>query len=137
MCRRLEQEPAAAQSANAHRVIALGLDLDAQLDKRLHVRVEAAAADHVTARRRDLDRARARQQRPGEQEGGADAPAEIGIEIGLDDLAGVNGHVVRAPPLGRGAGEGEQLDHRLDVADARDVVQRHRLGAEQGGSQYR
>ena len=49
----------------------------------VNVRVEPAAADHVAARRRDARAAEAGEQRPGEQERGADPAAEVGVELGL------------------------------------------------------
>ena len=47
---------------------AVELDLDAELGERVDVRVEAAAADDVAARRRDACLPEAREQRAGEQE---------------------------------------------------------------------
>ena len=47
------------------------------------MRVEAAAADHVAAGRRHDDAAEAGEQRAGEQERGADAAAELLVELGL------------------------------------------------------
>ena len=46
-------------------------------------------------------------------------------------------HLVGAEPLDVGAEVVEQLDHRLDVADARHVRQRHRLVGEQARGEDR
>ena len=73
----------AAEAVGAHVVAAVELDLGAELCKRVDVRVEPAAADHVAAGRRHDGAAEAREQRPGEQERGADAAAELGVELGL------------------------------------------------------
>ena len=51
--------------------------------------------------------------------------------------ARVDRHLVRPRPVGVGAEVGEQLDHRLDVADARDVRQRDGLGGEDGRGEDR
>ena len=128
--RLVEEELATAQLVDLHRVVPLGLDLNAEIGEGLDVRVEPAATDHVAARRRDLDRAGAGQQRAGQQEGGADATAKLGVEVGVGDLGGLDSYFVRARPLGGRAGAGNQVDHVLDVEDARHVAQRHRLGRE-------
>ena len=98
---------------------AVDLHLDAELREGVDVGVEPPAADHVAARRRHDGAAEARQQRAGEQERGADLAAEVGVELGLRDAGAVDAHLVRARPGRVGAEVGEQLDHHLDVADAR------------------
>ena len=87
----------------------------------MDVRVEAPPPDDVAAGRRNRDAAEAREERPGEEERGADLARELGVEIGLPHAAGIDSNVVRRRPLDVGAEIGEKLDHRLDVADARDV----------------
>ncbi len=56
--------------------VAAVVDLGTERLERVEVRVEAAATDHVAARRRHQRAAVAREQRAGEQEGGADALGE-------------------------------------------------------------
>ena len=52
-------------------------------------------------------------------------------------VGGRDAHLVRPRPLGVGADVGEQGDHRVDVADARHVRQRHRLVGEQARGEDR
>ena len=63
------------------------LERRAELLEREEVRVDATAADDVAARRRQLDLAAAREQRPGEQDRRADLPAELGIELADADAS--------------------------------------------------
>ena len=65
-------------------------DGGAQLLEGEEMRVETTAADDVAAGRRQRHLAAARQQRPGQQDGGADPRAEFGIEIGGADFLGVD-----------------------------------------------
>ena len=65
-------------------------DLCPQLLQRQHMRVQTAAADDVAARRRQHHFAAAGEQGPGEQDGGADAHAELGVEIGGADALGMD-----------------------------------------------
>ena len=63
------------------------LDVGAEGDEGVEVRVEAAAADDVAAGRRHQGGAEARQQRAGEQEGRADALGEVGVDLGARHVA--------------------------------------------------
>ena len=122
---------AAKAGRRAHLVAPADLDRRAEPLERVDVRVEPPPADHVAARRRHARTAEAREQRPREQERGADAARR----------APRRARATRARPrrpaprsdrsIGRGAEALDQLDHRLDVADARHVRQRHRLVGEQ------
>ncbi len=120
----VEEQPLAAQTLGAQVVRAVQLDLDAELHERVDVRVEATAADHVPARRRDRRAPEAREEWPGEQERRADLAAEDGVELGPRHLGGVDADLVGPCPRGLGAEVGEDLDHRLDVADPRHVRER-------------
>src|SRR5215211_6946605 len=97
----------------------------------VEVGVEAAPADYVAARWRHVRPAEARQQRAGEQEGGADALGEVGVNIGPGDLVALDGDHVLVAPLGLRAEPCEQLHHRLHVADVRHVAQHHLLAREE------
>ena len=57
----------------------------AQRPERVQVRIEAPAADHVTAGRRHAGGPEAGQQRPGEQEGGANVLCQVGVDLGAVD----------------------------------------------------
>ena len=109
----------------------VGRDGRAELLEREKMRVEAPPPDDVAARRRQRDLAAARQQRPGEQDRGADPRAQLGIEIGGADFPGVDRERVARLPFGRRADRADQLHQRLGVADARNVFERDRLLGEQ------
>ena len=121
----------------AHLVAAVDLDLDAELGEAVNVRVEAPAPDHVTAGRRHAHAAEAREQRAGEQERGADAAAELLVELRLVHARRVDRDLVLPGPLDIGADVDEQLQHRLHVADSGHVRELHRLGREHAGGQDR
>ncbi len=101
------------------------------------VGVERAAADEVASRRREHDVAAARQQRPREQERAADPLGKHLVDLGMRDLLGTDAQLVVAHPFGVDAEIDEKREHRLDVADARHVRDRHRLGREQRRSDDR
>ena len=86
--------------------------------------VEPAAADDVAPGRRQRHFAAAGEQGAGQQDRGADANAEIRIEIGGADLLGVDREPVAAAPFGGGADRADQFDQGLGVTDARHVVER-------------
>ena len=66
------------------------LTFGAQLLERQDMGVDAPAADHVAAGRRQHHLAAAGEQRPGQQDRGADARAKHGIEVGGPDVLGVD-----------------------------------------------
>ena len=117
--------------------VAVELDVGAERAERVEVRVEAAAADHVAARGRQQRRAEARQQRPADQHGGADALGQVGVDLGRADGVGLQGDRVAVAALDLHAEVGEQVEQRLRVADLRHVVQHDRLGREQARGQQR
>ena len=93
--------------------------------ERVQVRIEPAATDHVTARRRHHGAAEARQQRAREQERRADALRQ---RRGRPPRSRGRGRRRRARPRSRRATRRatpmrvEQPEHRLDVLDARHVA---------------
>ncbi len=121
----------AAKTVRPHLVRAVQLDLDAELLKRVDVRVEPAAADHVAARRWHRHPPETGEERPGQQERCTDLPAELGVEIGLVDTARIDPDLVRPGPLDVCAEIGQEVDHRLDVADPRNIRQAHLIRSEQ------
>ncbi len=121
----------------ARELVALAeLERRTELLERVEVRVEPAPADHVASRRRHDGAADSPEQRPGEEERRSDVARELGVDL-VADVGGVHAYGVRVDPLHLGAEMGEQRAHRLDIADARDVVQRHRLVGEQARRQDR
>ena len=135
--RLVEEDRLAAQPRRAHLEAAVDLDLDAELGEPVDVRVEPASPDHVAARGRHGRAAKACEQRAREQERGADAAAQLLVELGLVDADGVDPDLVLAQPLGIGADVDQQVDHRLHVPDPRHVRELHRLGREHGGREDR
>ena len=135
--RLVEEHPLAPQPVRAKAVGPVQVDLDTELHERVDVRVEAAAADHVASRRRHGRSPEAGQQRPGEQERRPDLAAERRVELRLGDGRRIHPHLVRPRPLGRRAEVREDLHHRLDVADARDVLEDDGLRGEHGGRENR
>ena len=135
--RLVEEDGLAAKPGRGHLVAPVDRDLCAELREAVNVRIEAPAPDHVAAGRRDGDAAEAGKQRAGEQERGPDATAELLVELGLVDARRIDADVVLGSQLDVGADVHEQLDHRLDVADPRDVRQLHRLGCERARRQDR
>ena len=135
--RLVEEDRLAAQPRRAHLEAAVDLDLDAELGEAVDVRVEPATPDHVAAGRRHDRGAEAREQRTGEQEGRADAAAQLLVELGLVHPGRVDPDLVLAEPVGVGTDVDQELDHRLHVADAGHVRQLHRLRGEHRGGQDR
>jgi hypothetical protein len=119
------------------------VDVVAVLDRRaegpegVEVRVEPAAADHVASGRGHLGRAEARQQRPGDQERGADALGERRVDLGLVHVGGAQDERVAVAGLDAHAKVGEELEQRLRVADPRHVVDHHRLLGQQRAGEER
>ena len=94
--RLVEEDRLAAQPRRAHLEAAVDLDLDAELGEAVDVRVEPAPPDHVAAGRRHGRAAEAREQRAGEQERGADAAAQLLVELGLVHAGRVDPDLVLA-----------------------------------------
>ena len=120
----LALEPARCAEA----IGAVGDHLGAERLEREQVGIDAPAADHVAARQRHVGAAEARQQRAGEQDRGADALREPLVERRRADVGGAHADLVALRPVDLGTEVDEQLEHRLDVADARHVAEHDRLG---------
>ena len=73
----------AVQRAAAEGVVTAALDGDAQRAQAVEVRVQPPPADHIAAGRKKDGPAVAGGQGAGQQDGGADAAAEVGIEAPL------------------------------------------------------
>ena len=95
----------------------------AESAERVQVRVEAAAADHVPARRGHLGAAEAGQQRPRDEERGADPVRDLGVDLRLAHVRRAEGDDVLVAPVDAHAEPAQELEHRLHVADARDVAE--------------
>ena len=114
-----------------------GGDGGAQLLEGEEMRVQTPPADDVAAGRRQRHLAAAGEQRPGQQDRGADPRAELGIEIGGADFLGVDCQRIACFPFGGSADRADQFDQRFGVADARHVFQRDRMLGEQSGGDDR
>ena len=93
--------------------------------------VEATPPDHVAAGWRQRDLAAAGQQRPGQQDRGADPRAQNRIEVGGANGFGMDRQRIARAPFGRRADRADQLHQRLGVANARHVLKRHRMLGQQ------
>ena len=97
----------------------------AERAERVEVRVEPAAADHVAARGRHARAAEPGQQRAREQERRADLARQLGVDLGVLSTSarvkrssfGADATATRAPS------RSSSVEHRLDVADPRDVAE--------------
>ena len=81
--------------------------------------------------------AEAREEWPREEERGSNPAPELAVELVAREVGGVDADLVPARPLNVRAELGEERDHRLDVADARHVRERHRFVGEQAGREDR
>jgi hypothetical protein len=136
--RLVEEDVRAAQPVGRHLVDrAAHVDGRTELGEGMDVRVEAASPDHVSARRRHRRLAEAREQRAGQQERRPDLRAERDVGRVLVDAARVDVHLVRSGPARVGAEIAEQLEHRVDVADARHVGEHDGLVGEQARGEDR
>ena len=121
----------------------LGLDLvggadrhrGAELLQGQEVRVDAAPPDDVAPRWGQAHAPEAGEHRAREQDGGADARAQRGIELARLGPSGVHVHAVRSRPGDGRAEVREQLQHRLHVANMRHVVEAAGPVGEQGGGE--
>ena len=113
-------------------VDAVDMDVGAESGERVDVRVEASPADHVATGRRHGHASEAREERTGEQERRANLAREVGVEVRLarcrPGRPGPRSSAVHSTSAPRSA---MQLDHRLDVADSRDVREPHLVRREQ------
>ncbi len=129
----VEEHVGAAELRAAELQTVGGDDGRAELLEGQEMGVEAPPADDVAARRRQRDLAAAGQKRTREQDRGADADAQLRIEIGGANGLGVDREPVAPAPLGRGADRADQFHQGLGVANARDVVERDRMLGQKGG----
>jgi len=116
---------------------AAGTDRGPEPPEAVEMGVDAAAPDHVAARRIELGAAAARQQRPGEEDRGADLAAQRFAQVRALDAPRADAH---SPPLAvqldLSAQLGEQIDHGAHIRDQRQVAEHHRLGGQQARGQH-
>ena len=117
--------------------VPIELDAGAERTEGVQVRVQPAAPDHVAARRRQQRRAEAREQRPADEDGGADALGQGRVDVRRADGVGLEHDRVRRAPLDLHAQGLEQDDQRVAVADLRHVVEHDRVGRQQARGQQR
>ena len=135
--RLVEEDAGAAQPFRPHLVAALDLDPRTQPLKRVDVWIEPAPPDHVAARRRHARAAEPCEQRAGEQERCPDPLRENRVDLVGRESPGIDLDLVRSRPVRVRARAADDREHRLDVANPRDVRERHRLVGEQAGGEDR
>ena len=129
----VEEDVGAAEPRGGERDAVVERVRGAEALEREEMRVEAAAADHVAARRGELDVPAPREQRRREQDRRADARAQRRVERRRADGFRVDAQRVAAGPFRVRAGGPHEIDERLEIADARDVVEGDRLIGQQRG----
>ena len=121
--RLVHEETVADQSVRRpQHEVALNLDLGTKCGKSVEVRIDAAAANHVTTGRRHKHRATTRQERPSEQDRGANLHAEGTIDLWCNLAGSLDAERVLFDPLDLGAHGLDELSHHLGVADPRNVL---------------
>ncbi len=135
--RLVEEDVPASERLGLELVSIADGDRRAQLFQGEEVGIDAAAADDVAAGRRQRNFAEAREQWPGEQNGGSNPRAELGIERLETGAASIEPHRVGTGPLDGRAEIRQQREHGLDVADAGHVFQRNGAVGEQRRSEDR
>ena len=138
--RRLVHEEVARPQAAVGRAqadVAAVLDVRSERAERVQVRIQAAAPDHVAAGRRQQRLAEAGEQRPGDQERGADLLGQVGVDVGLGDRVGLQGDDVPVAPVDLHAEILQQHDQGLGVADPGHVPEHDLLVREQARGQQR
>ena len=128
--RRLVHVDVCAAEAAAQLIAPGVLELRTELRERVDMRIEPPPADHVAARRWNTRAPEPGEQRPREQERGANPAREPRVHF-MRDVLRVDADLVLTGPFGLGAQTREQIDHRVDVPDAGHVGERHRLVCEQ------
>ena len=126
----------AQPARRAQHDLAVAVGVGAHRAERVEVRVQAAAADHVAAGRRHHRAVEAGEQRPGEQERGADQLGELALDL---DARARRRRTAR-PRWARASCTSTPIvrricEHRLDVADARHVAHDDLVLGEDGGGE--
>src|SRR6187549_874287 len=101
------------------------------------MRIEPASADYVAPGRRRADAPDTREERAGQQERCPHPATKLLVELVLQDRRSMNLDVVGPDPLGLDSDVVQKRDHRLEVDDTRNVVQRDWLGGERAGGKDR
>ena len=101
------------------------------------MRVQAAATDHIPARRRKVEVSGAGQHGAGQQDGSPDAPAQVRVQVGRPHFACRNPPGTTAQVFELHTQAGNQLAHIVHVTDIGNVVQddrfiRHERGRQDG-----
>ena len=99
--------------------------------QREDVGVDTAAPDHVAARERQPHVTATRQERPGEQERGADLLADLRVRFIAVHAVGPEGESTRTAGRHRHTEVAEDRDHGFHVADHGHVRQHHLIGGEE------
>ena len=128
----IEEHVGADQLVRLELVVAVGGNGRAELLQGKEMRVDSAAADDIATGRRQHHMAGTRQQRAGEQDGGADLGAKVGVEIYGAHGFRRDGQLVVFGPGGFRANGSDEIDEGLGVADARYIVENDGVRSQQG-----
>ncbi len=115
---------------------AFKIDLRAQLAKSLHMDIQPALANRITARQRQPDFAQAAQHRPGHYHTSPQAGRQRRVQICGVKLARVNPHDTRFQPVHLRAQALYQGDNDAHIANIRHIAQHDRLRRQQAGGQH-
>ena len=116
---------------------AVATDAGPELAEGIQVRVEPAAPDDVAARRGHARLPEPGQQRPRDQERGADPARKLLVDRGLGHRCGAQAQAVVGDPAHLDAKSLQQRELCLGVADPRHVVEQQLLLGEQAGGDDR
>ena len=105
--------------------------------ERQQVGVEPPPADDVAARGRHVHAPAPRQQRPRQQDRGADRAAEVRVRIVVAETRGAHAHRVATGERNFGAELAQQTHLRLDIADPGHVSERDLFVREERGRKER
>jgi hypothetical protein len=137
---RLVQEHLGAPEAAAELQVIVGVvegDARAELAEREQVSVEPAAADLVAARPGQHGEPRPREQRRGEKERRPDLRGQRGVGARLAEPRGIDRDCVLPRPIDGDPEGADELDQRVDVADAGHVLDADAPGREERRRQQR
>ena len=134
----VEEDVGAGEALGLELVAVAHHDGGAELLQREEMGVHPAPADDVAARRGQGDRAEPREHRAGQQDRRADLGAERRVErLGAQRPGCRPARVFAAVHSACAPRSSEQREHRLDVADAGDVVELDDAVGEHGGGEDR
>ena len=136
--RLIQEDGSAAETRSAEEVAVSDVDGRAERPQCEHVGVQTAAPDEIASGVRELARTQPGEHGAREQHRSANAAGQIRIGDRLRIHArGIEFEHARRCPAALDAETAEEVEQRLDVGDARDVLEPHRLAREERGGENR